>query len=184
MFSASNGENKSKKSSNKPLPVPASNGQHQSAADQTSSPQVSSAHFYVAGNANGMHTVSPQYEQLQPVPIEYSPQASQQYASNVQQPHYNHPGFMASDHLEMWDQIKSRVDDPYLATRDDTTELDVARIAADLKAEFEVQQPSTASIARKYSTSNGGDLRSSTSDPKGKLVDDPMLCENSEESER
>lgn len=69
---------------------------------------------------------------------------------------------MASDDLEIWDQIKSRVDTPYMSTRDD--EIDVARIAADLKrsAEFELpQQPSA---------SNGTDFHPHTSESRSNVT--------------
>lgn len=132
MFSASNAESRSKKSPNKPAPLQIPNGQH-----HPNDQQVTSAHYYMSNTSNGMHpntNISPQYEQLQPVPIgdSYGPPQHHPYASNMPHhpPHSYNPSFMASDDLEIWDQIKSRVDDPYLSTHND--EIDVARIAADL----------------------------------------------------
>ncbi|CAD5211468.1 unnamed protein product [Bursaphelenchus okinawaensis] len=74
---------------------------------------------------------TPQYEQLQPVPMDYT-------LAGVPTETYHQRMFNHADDLDVWDQIKARVDGPFNHTRAD--ELDVARIAADLKRSAEESQ--------------------------------------------
>ncbi|CAD5215821.1 unnamed protein product [Bursaphelenchus xylophilus] len=81
---------------------------------------------------------TPQYEQLQPMPMDYS-QGGPTLGSYPLRP-FNH-----ADDLDVWDQIKARVDGPFNHTRAD--ELDVARIAADLKRSAEESQLGELQVA-------------------------------------
>lgn len=118
--------------------------------------------------------ISPQYEQLRPIPMDsFGPPQQQMYATAMPQPPHNYnPNFMPNDDLEIWDQIKSRVDVPYLSTQND--EINVASIAADLKRSVEseiTQQP----------VSNGTDFHpTSSSDSKTnveKMEADSTICD-------
>lgn len=79
---------------------------------------------------------TPQYEQLQPVPMEYAPHSGTSHLGGADD--FSQTLFTHADDLDVWDQIKSRVDGPFTHSRVD--ELDVARIAADLKRSAEESQ--------------------------------------------